>query len=94
MFYYGKSKFFNYSPFTVIVVSILGICFWLRISENLEPILGKNFYVNVIADNTFSIMMNHFLAIDIIRTFFAFISKYTKYCKDFDFNRHYSLIFF
>lgn len=90
-FYYGTSEFYNYNPFTVIIISSLGIFFWVRISEILQPILGKSFYVNIIADNTFSIMINHIFALDIIRTIFAIISKKTKYCKNFDFKKFYSL---
>ena len=90
-FYYGASQYFNYSPFTVIIISILGISFWLKISEIMEPLLGKNYYVNIIADNTFSIMINHGLAIDLVKTFFAIISKYSRYCQNFDFKKYYSL---
>ena len=90
-FFYGLCIYYNYPPITVITISILGIFFWIRLSEILEPILGKNYYVNIIADNTFSIMVNHFLAFEIVKTTFAFISKYSNYCKDFDFNLYYSL---
>ena len=93
-FQYSKSEYYNYSPFTVITNSVLGILFWVRISQNIEPILGKNFYINVIANNTFSIMMNHFFSNFMIRNIFAIISKNTKYFKDFDFNRHYSNLFY
>lgn len=85
------SEFYNYNPFTVIIISSLGIFFWVRISEILEPIIGKSYYVNIIADNTFSIMINHILALDIIRSIFAIISKKTKYCKNFEFQKFYSL---
>lgn len=90
-FRYASSQYFNYPPFTVIIISISGIAFWYKISEILEPLLGKNYYINIIADNTFSIMINHSLALDLVRTFFAFISKNTKYCKDFNFKRYYSM---
>ena len=40
---------------------------------------------------TYSIMINHFLALDLIKSIFAIISKNTKYCKDFNFKRYYSL---
>ena len=89
-FYYGISEFYNYSPFTVIIISILGILFWMRISEILQPNFGKSFYVNIIADNTFSIMINHIFAIDLVKIIFAFLSIKTKYCKNFDFKRFYS----
>ena len=90
-FYYGGCQYKNYSPNTVIIISVLGIAFWIKIGELLEPLLGRNYYVNIIADNTFSIMINHFFALDIIRTIFALISKNTKYCKSFNFNKYYLL---
>ena len=90
-FHYGKSNYFKNSPHTVIIISFLGIALWLRISEILEPIFGKDKYINLIADNTFSIMINHSLALDIIRTIFSLISKNTRYCKDFNFNRYYGM---
>lgn len=90
-FYYWQSFYCGYHPFTVIIISVLGIAFWLRISEILEPLLGKNYYINIIANNTFSIMINHCLAQDMVRTIFALISRYTKYCKSFDFKRYYTM---
>ena len=90
VFFYGKSEYYGYNAFTVIIISILGILFWLRIANNLEPILGTNFYINNIADNTFSIMMNHLFVIDCIEYIFFLISKTTQYCKDFDSIKFYS----
>ena len=93
-FQYSTSEYYNYSPFTVIFNSLLGILFWIRVSENMEPLLGKNFYINNIADNTFSIMMNHFFVNFMIRNIFAIISTKTKYFRDFNFNQHYSNFFY
>ena len=90
-FYYAGCNYGGYSPFTVISISILGIVFWTRISEILEPFIGKNYYINIIADNTFSIMINHILALDLVKVFFAYLSRKTKYCKDFNFYRYYAL---
>jgi len=90
-FYYGGANFYNYPPFIVIFVSILGIAFWLRICEIFEPVLGKSYYINLIADNTYSIMMNHLLALDIIKFIFLLINKYTKFCKDFDVLQYYNM---
>ena len=89
-FFYGRCIYDNYPPFTVITISLIGIAFWIRISDILEPSFGQNYYVNIIANNTFSIMINHLLAFDIVRSIFAFISKTTKYCKDFNYDRYYS----
>ena len=83
-FYYGKSIYSKTDPLIVITISFLRIFFWVRICEIFEPILGKNFYINIIADNTYSIMINHIFALDIIRIIFFFISNNTKYCKNFD----------
>lgn len=90
-FYYGASQYYNYSPFTVIIISILGILFWVRISEILLPSIGNSFYMNIVADNTFSIMINHIFALDIVKTIFAYISKNTRFCKGFDWKKFYSL---
>ena len=65
--------------------------FWIRISKILVPSIGKSFYVNIIANNTFSIMINHLLALEIVSDIFAVISRNTKYFNDFDFKRFYSL---
>lgn len=93
VFFYGISEYYGYNAFTVINISILGILFWLRIANNLEPILGTNYYINIIADNTFSIMINHLFVIDCVEYCFLFISKMTKYCKDFDAIKFYSFDF-
>ena len=90
-FYYGAAIFYNYPPFIVIFVSFLGIAFWLRICEIFEPVLGKSYYINLIADNTYSIMINHLLALDIIKFMFFLINKYTKFCKDFDVKKYYNM---
>ena len=85
------SNYHKTEPLTVIMISFLGIFFWMRFCEIFEPILGKNFYINIIADNTYSIMINHSLSQDIIRYIFFFISKYTKYCKNFDKKRFFNM---
>lgn len=90
-FYYGMSEYYGYNPFTVIIISTLGILFWIRISMILVPSIGKSFYVNIIANNTFSIMINHLLALELVSDLFALLSKKTKYFKNFDLQRFYSL---
>ena len=74
-FQYSTSEYYNYSPFTVIFNSLLGILFWIRVSEILLPSIGNSFYMNIIANNTFSIMMNHILALDLVRALFALYLK-------------------
>lgn len=66
---------FNAWPF---IVGFLGIAFWLRIAKILEPAIGKSKVVNLIANNTFSIMVNHFLGFMLIKSFFAFLFLHTN----------------
>ena len=89
---YGKSvaytpswcNNFTEGPVMPIVVGILGIAFWVRMANLLEPIIGKSKIVNLIANNTYSIMMNQFLGFMAVKTMFALISKYTSHFQDFN----------
>ena len=40
------------------IVATLGIAFWLRIAQILEPIVWNSKIVNIISENTFSIMVH------------------------------------
>ena len=66
------------------IVCALGVAFWLRIARVLEPILGRNKYVNLVADNTYSIMMNHILGFQIVNMVYAFVAKTMGLFGDFD----------
>lgn len=85
---------FPSNPVMPIFIIFLGIIFWVRVVTIIEPILGKNKYINLIADNTYSIMINHFLFFMIIKTIFALLSKYTIYCQDFDWVKYKTEIFY
>ena len=85
---------FPKDPFLPIFIAYTGILFWLRIVTILEPIVGKNKYINLIADNTYSIMINHISFFMIIKTVFAIFSKYTATFSDFDFQRYKSDIWY
>lgn len=61
---------FTEGPFIPIVVGILGIAFWFRIASILAPVIGQSKYINHIADNTYSIMMNQFLGFMAVKTCF------------------------
>ncbi len=75
---------FSSIPLMPFVVGILGIAFWLRVSKVLEPAIGKSKYVNFIADNTYSIMIHQFIGFMMVKTLFAFVSKFTPLFSDFD----------
>lgn len=70
-----KFSEFNVWPF---VVGFLGIAFWLRIARMLAPVIGKSRVVNLIADNTFSIMVNQFIGFMLVKSIFALGYKYTN----------------
>ena len=81
---------FTDGPILPFIVGFLGIAFWFRIVKILTPVLGKNKYVNLIANNTYSIMINHIFAIFLINSIFAFMTKDTQCFLDFDWNRYFS----
>lgn len=92
IYIYGKAPaytpawFNNFvdGPILPFIVGFLGIAFWLRVSKLLEPVIGRNKYINLIADNTYSIMINQFAGFMIVKTIFALINKYTPYCSNFN----------
>ena len=75
-------------PIMPYIIGSIGIAFWLRVSRILEPIIGKNKYINLISDNAFSIMINQLMAFMIVKTIFAFISKFTNLCYNFDWSSY------
>lgn len=74
---------FDDGVFLPYMVGVLGIAFWLRISNILEPVIGKSKAINVIADNTYSIMVNHPSGFLVVNTLYALIFKYTSFLNDF-----------
>lgn len=83
---------FNYSFFMPFLTSFLGIAFWLRISRILTPVLGKSKIVNLIADNSYSIMINQYLGFMIINLSFAALSKIITISPDFNWGKFKSTI--
>lgn len=67
-----------------IINGFLGIALWMRIATILEPVIGKSKWINVIADNTYSIMMNQFLGFMIVKTLYALLSRIYVGFSDFD----------
>ena len=75
---------FTDGPLMPIVVGILGIAFWLRIATILEPAIGRNKYVNLLANNTYSIMINQLAAFMLVKGAFAVANKLTGVFSSFD----------
>ena len=62
----------------------IGIALWLRIAKILEPVIGKSKVINLIADNSFSIMTNHFLGFFIINAFYWVVLEKILHTGHFD----------
>ncbi len=77
------AKFHTNNVFQPFFIGFIGISFWLRISKILCPAIGKSKYINIIADNTYTIMINHLLAFKIVDTVFFLLHKYTNICAGF-----------
>lgn len=90
--YYGKMLSYTPSwcadftegPLIPIINGFLGIAFWMRIVTILEPVIGRSKWVNMVADNTYSIMINQFLGYMIVKTIYAWASKVYSGFSDFD----------
>lgn len=84
-FAYTPSKCDNFdNAVTPILIGILGIAFWVRCAKLLVPVVGDSKIVRLVADNTYSIMMHHFLGLFLIKCFFAVIRYYGIACSSFN----------
>ena len=85
-------KEFNILPY---IVGFLGIAFWLRISRIMAPVIGKSKTINLIAESTYSIMVNHIFGFMLVKSIFALGYKYTEILfKDFDWDAYHSNIWY
>ena len=75
---------FNFSPITSILSGTLVALFWMRIFTKLEPAFGRNKTINLIADNSYCIMINHFMGFMIVKTICALLSHILPALRDFD----------
>ena len=62
---------FTEGPIMPVIVGVIGIAFWLRIAKIIEPAIGQNKYINLIAENTYSITVNQFFSFFIVSTIYA-----------------------
>ena len=85
---------FENGPIMPIVVGIIGIALWLRVAKIMEPIIGKNKFVNAIADNTYSIMMNHLFGFMLLKGCFGLLAEFKLAFTDFDFAAFKSTIWY
>ncbi len=61
--------------FTPFLIGYIGILFWLRVTRFLTPAFKDSRYISYLADNTYSIMMNHIAGFMLVKLFFACIFK-------------------
>ena len=70
------------------IVPYLAIAFWLRISTIVLPLIQNNKLIKLIGDNTYTIMINHYMGFMFIKTIFALLYKYTKFCANFNLSEY------
>ena len=70
-----------------IIIGFLGIALWMRIATIMEPVFGRKKWINLLADNTFSIMENQFLGFLLVKVAFGTIANGTKLFLKFDWSR-------
>lgn len=78
---------FPANPLLPIILGYTGIAFWMRIACIIEPVIGKSKYVNLLADNTFSIMMNQFLGFFLVNAIYAAGKTWLGIFSAFDISR-------
>ena len=67
-----------------ILVPYLGIAFWFRVCKILTPSIGKSRFVNILADHTYPIMVNHILGFFLFKSIIAVIADRTHYLSSFN----------
>lgn len=84
----GWCNDFTDGPLMPLLIGLLGIAFWLRAAELLEPMIGRKRWLNRIAGSTYSIMMNQFLGFMLVKSLFAAGSRFTEALSSFDWGRY------
>ena len=80
----SSSDFCNTNAGLVYIVSSLPIVFWVRVSSLLKDTIGKSRIINLIADNSYSIMINQLLGFMLLKFFCAFLNERFALCPGFD----------
>ena len=84
-FAYTPSRCDNFDNCIVpFLIGFTGIAFWVRCAKLLVPIVGHSRVMMLVADNTFSIMMHHFLGLFVLKSFFAILKYFGIACSSFD----------
>jgi fucose 4-O-acetylase-like acetyltransferase len=75
-------------PFATLLITIIAILFWLRIAKILAPLVKKSKTLTTISNNTFAIMMHHFIGFMIIK------ATISPFFKDFDHHQFHNNIWY
>lgn len=78
------AQFYTKNVIKPFYIGIIGIAFWLRVSKILRPAIGNSKPLNIVADNTYTIMINHLLGMKFLGGIFALLHKYSNICSGFD----------
>lgn len=76
------------------VTAITGIAFWLRVSKLLTPVVKSWKFVNLIADNTYSIMIHQMLGFMAVKWIFYAMSFIPNLFDDFNASKMRSSIWY
>ena len=76
------------------VTAITGIAFWLRVSKLLTPVVKSWKFVNLIADNTYSIMIHQMLGFMVVKWIFYAMSFIPNLFDDFNASKMHSSIWY
>ena len=71
--------YLNAPAIAVYASSLLSILFWLRISKILTPIIINNRTLLYISNNTFSIMIHHFIGFMFVKYLFSSLPNFNSY---------------
>lgn len=82
-YFYAQGYGFTDGLLTPFLAGFAGIAFWLRMAKLLEPSLGRDKWLNAIADSSYSIMVNQYLGFMLVKAGFALIQAVTGRFADF-----------
>lgn len=67
------------NPIVIYVVCFLSILFWTRIAKIFTPILSASKCLKTISNNTFNLMMHHFVGFTIVKSLISNFNEFDWY---------------
>ena len=81
-------------PLLPFILGLAGIFFFFKLASLLEPHIGRARLVNLIADHTYSIMVNQFLGLLLVKAIFGQIYLHTHLFPDFNWQAYHTDIWY